>query len=73
MDSPSTAADALQDLKAEAGCTRCSLYLHATHVVPGEGPADALVMFAGEQPGDVEDRRGLSAPRRWSGLNVSSR
>lgn len=60
MDSPSTAVAALQALKkAEAGCTRCSLYLHATQVVPGEGPADAQVMFVGEQPGDAEDRRGL--------------
>jgi uracil-DNA glycosylase family protein len=60
MDSLSRAADALQDLKkAEAGCTRCSLYLHATQVVPGKGPADAQVMFVGEQPGDVEDQRGL--------------
>ena len=50
----------LQALKeAEAGCSRCSLYLHATQVVPGEGPADARLMFVGEQPGDAEDIRGL--------------
>lgn len=50
----------LQALKeAEAGCSRCSLYLHATQVVPGEGPADARLMFVGEQPGDAEDMRGL--------------
>lgn len=60
MRSPSTAVAALQDLKqAEAGCSRCSLYLHATQVVPGDGPADAHLMFVGEQPGDAEDRRGL--------------
>jgi uracil-DNA glycosylase len=51
---------ALQALKgAEASCTRCSLYLHATQVVPGEGPTDARLMFVGEQPGDAEDLRGL--------------
>jgi uracil-DNA glycosylase len=56
----STAVTALQALgKAEAGCSRCSLYLHATQVVPGDGPADAHLMFVGEQPGDAEDRRGL--------------
>jgi uracil-DNA glycosylase len=60
MDSLSTAVAALQALrKAEAGCSRCSLYLHATQVVPGDGPADARLMFVGEQPGDAEDRRGL--------------
>ncbi len=60
MDALSTAAAALQALrKAEAGCSRCSLYLHATQVVPGDGPADARLMFVGEEPGDAEDRRGL--------------
>jgi DNA polymerase len=60
MDPLSTAVTTLQALKkAEAACSRCSLYLHATQVVPGDGPADAQVMFVGEQPGDAEDRRGL--------------
>ena len=44
--------------EAEAECTRCPLYKHATQVVPGEGPARAKVMFVGEQPGDQEDRQG---------------
>jgi DNA polymerase len=43
---------------AEAACTRCPLYKHATQVVPGEGPARARVMMVGEQPGDQEDRQG---------------
>jgi uracil-DNA glycosylase len=43
---------------AEAECTRCPLYKHATQVVPGEGPAPAAVMLVGEQPGDQEDRQG---------------
>jgi uracil-DNA glycosylase family protein len=56
----SAAMTALRALKkAEAGCSRCSLYLHATQVVPGQGPADAPLMFVGEQPGDAEDLRGL--------------
>jgi len=43
---------------AEAACTRCPLYRHATQVVPGEGPAPAKVMFVGEQPGNDEDLAG---------------
>ena len=41
-----------------AGCTRCHLYKHATQTVFGEGPADARMMFVGEQPGDQEDLAG---------------
>ncbi len=40
---------------AEAECTRCPLYKHATQVVPGEGRAGARLMLLGEQPGDKED------------------
>ncbi|MCL6708511.1 UdgX family uracil-DNA binding protein [Pseudomonas sp. R2.Fl] len=36
-------------------CRRCDLYREATHLVFGEGPADAAVMLVGEQPGDKED------------------
>jgi uracil-DNA glycosylase family protein len=43
---------------AEAECTRCPLYKHATQVVSGEGPARARIMLVGEQPGDQEDRQG---------------
>ena len=43
---------------AEAGCTRCPLYRHATQVVSGEGPKRAKVMLVGEQPGDQEDKQG---------------
>ena len=41
------------------GCQRCPLYKLGTQTVFGTGPADARVMLVGEQPGDVEDRRGL--------------
>jgi DNA polymerase len=43
---------------AEARCTRCPLYRSATQVVPGEGPARAVMMLVGEQPGDQEDLAG---------------
>ncbi|KPF78288.1 DNA polymerase [alpha proteobacterium AAP81b] len=49
----------LAALKAEAlGCQRCPLWAPATQTVFGEGPADALVMLVGEQPGDQEDLAG---------------
>ena len=41
--------------KAVQGCKGCDLYKNATQAVFGEGPADAEVMFVGEQPGDQED------------------
>jgi DNA polymerase len=44
--------------KAAAKCQGCPIYCNATHVVFGEGPADAQVMFVGEQPGDQEDLAG---------------
>ena len=48
--------EALRD--EAAGCTRCPLYKPATQTVFGEGPADAPLMFVGEQPGDQEDLAG---------------
>ena len=39
-------------------CRRCPLYEMATQAVMGQGPADAQVMFVGEQPGDQEDLSG---------------
>jgi uracil-DNA glycosylase len=41
-----------------AGCRRCDLWKLGTQTVFGEGPADARVVMAGEQPGDQEDRAG---------------
>jgi DNA polymerase len=40
------------------GCRACELWEHATQTVFGAGPRDAAMMAVGEQPGDVEDRRG---------------
>ncbi|MEN3358921.1 MAG: uracil-DNA glycosylase [Mycobacteriales bacterium] len=49
----------LDDLRAAArGCRACPLWEPATQTVFGTGPADARVVLVGEQPGDVEDRRG---------------
>jgi DNA polymerase len=39
-------------------CRRCELWEHATQGVPGEGAADATLMFVGEMPGDEEDVAG---------------
>ncbi len=39
-------------------CRSCDLWRRATRPVPGEGPSNAKVMFAGEQPGPAEDHAG---------------
>ncbi len=39
-------------------CTRCGLHKTRTNAVPGDGPADANVMFIGEAPGYYEDQQG---------------
>jgi DNA polymerase len=39
-------------------CRACELYKGTTQAVLGEGPAKAVVMLVGEQPGDREDREG---------------
>jgi uracil-DNA glycosylase family protein len=44
--------------EAARGCRACPLWENATQTVFGSGPADARVVLVGEQPGDVEDRRG---------------
>ena len=46
----------LRDAAADAvSCRRCPLGDPATQTVFGEGPADAALLFIGEQPGDQED------------------
>ena len=60
---PTILAEPVAELRNVArdarGCQRCPLYKMGTQTVFGAGPADARVMLVGEQPGDVEDRRGL--------------
>jgi DNA polymerase len=49
----------LREIAAEIrGCTRCGLWRGRTLAVPGEGPADADIMFVGEGPGFQEDQQG---------------
>jgi uracil-DNA glycosylase len=43
---------------AARSCTGCDLYRDATQTVFGRGRAKARVVLVGEQPGDVEDKRG---------------
>jgi DNA polymerase len=50
----------LEQLAAEvAQCHKCSLARGRTKTVPGQGPANARLMFIGEAPGFHEDRQGL--------------
>jgi len=50
----------IDELKSAAsGCEGCELYADATQTVFGRGAAHARLVLVGEQPGDVEDRKGL--------------
>lgn len=40
-------------------CTRCRLAQGRTQAVPGDGPANAKIMFIGEAPGFHEDQQGI--------------
>ena len=52
-------AGEIEALRLEAAhCRACPLWRNATQTVFGEGPADADLVFVGEQPGDREDRAG---------------
>jgi DNA polymerase len=54
-----SAADELAEIAAEVKvCTLCKLHHGTIKAVPGEGPADAKIMFIGEAPGFNEDRQG---------------
>ncbi|MEO7242020.1 MAG: UdgX family uracil-DNA binding protein [Variovorax sp.] len=53
---PLTALSALK--QATDRCRECPIGEHATQSVFGEGPAGAVLMVVGEQPGDQEDLRG---------------
>ena len=44
--------------RAATDCRGCELYESATQTVFGSGPGSARLVLVGEQPGDVEDRRG---------------
>ncbi len=50
---------ALEELRAAIPrCRGCELYRSATQPVFGEGPPDARILLAGEQPGDEDDLAG---------------
>jgi DNA polymerase len=53
-------ADTIEQLRAAAtGCRGCELHRDATQTVFGRGDESAQVVFVGEQPGDMEDQKGL--------------
>ncbi|MGA7880667.1 MAG: uracil-DNA glycosylase family protein, partial [Terrimicrobiaceae bacterium] len=44
--------------KAARGCRACPLWKDAIQTVFGEGAPAARMILVGEQPGDLEDRKG---------------
>src|SRR5512143_1875204 len=54
-----SAEDVLAQVAREvASCQKCALFHSRKLAVPGEGPADAEIMFIGEGPGFYENERG---------------
>lgn len=51
-------ADLGQLRESARACRGCDLYRNATQTVFGAGSPHARVVLVGEQPGDIEDRRG---------------
>ena len=52
-------SDSLENIAAEvSACQKCPLHQTRTRAVPGEGPANAQIMFIGEGPGFHEDQSG---------------
>ncbi|RME89542.1 MAG: uracil-DNA glycosylase [Anaerolineae bacterium] len=53
------AEETLKQIAQEvAVCTRCDLHFSRKNAVPGEGPANAEIMFIGEGPGFYENEQG---------------
>ena len=49
----------LRDVAGEVRqCTKCDLSNSRKNAVPGEGPANASIMFIGEGPGFYENEQG---------------
>lgn len=55
MDSQEVLNQVASEVKV---CKNCSLHHTRNHSVPGEGPADARILFIGEGPGMNEDNQG---------------
>ena len=54
-----TAEETLANLAGEvSACTKCLLHESRKKAVPGDGPADAEIMFIGEGPGFHENEQG---------------
>jgi len=54
-----SAEEALAQIAKEVSvCQKCALYHSRKKAVPGEGPADAEIMFIGEGPGFNENEQG---------------
>jgi uracil-DNA glycosylase len=54
-----SADEALKQIAQEvSGCTQCALHATRKLSVPGEGPADADILFIGEGPGFHENEQG---------------
>lgn len=54
-----SAEDELKVIASEVNvCTQCKLHAGRRKAVPGEGPANAAIMFIGEGPGFHEDQQG---------------
>ncbi len=54
-----SAKDELEQIAQQvAQCQLCELHYSRKHAVPGEGPADAEIMFIGEGPGFHENEQG---------------
>lgn len=52
-------ADSLEQIAVEVStCVQCPLHQSRVKAVPGEGPADAQIMFIGEGPGFHENQSG---------------
>jgi DNA polymerase len=58
MDAQEKRTALAQVAKRIAACTACGLCRGRTQTVPGEGNADAPIVFIGEGPGFYEDKQG---------------
>ncbi len=56
---PTDTRDYLSLKQAASACRGCELCQFATQTVFGAGPDTAQIMIVGEQPGDIEDQRGV--------------
>ena len=54
-----SAEEDLKTIAAEVNvCVKCKLHIGRKKAVPGEGPANAKIMFIGEGPGFYENEQG---------------